>query len=118
MTCPRCGHDAAHAFYRDGWMLDPVRAVVAFKGPAIPIQASWARLLVALAAENGGDVSRDELIDAAGWRSSDALSVHVHRLRAFLASHGLPDPIRPAVSAGYRWSMAQVSHADEVAHVS
>lgn len=108
MTCPRCGHIASHAFYINGWMIDPVMALIAYKGPAIDVPASWARLLVILAAENGAPVEATEIMQKLGWQSYAALKVQINHIRKFLASNGMPDPIASRRGLkGYRWAQVE-----------
>ena len=107
MTCPRCGHDAAHAFYLDGWMIDPVRAVIAFKGPTFPIKHKWARLLVMVAAENGLPVSHNDIAAALNWKAGQPTRVQISQLRAFLLDLGMPCPIATVRGRGLSWSPPQ-----------
>jgi DNA-binding response OmpR family regulator len=106
--CPCCGFnfEADEPIERDGFVIDPSRAVV-WDGAEITMSPGERGILYALAKADGHKVTSDALLNRISYReNSNIVAVLVCRIRKRLSRAGVPDPILSGSPSapGYRWS--------------
>lgn len=105
--CPKCGHNlsADERVYRDGWMIDPVGRF-AFRGPALPIRATWANILHAIASTSVPITPEALLNRVSVTERTNTIAAQICQLRRWLREGGFPDPILTHRGLGYGWNEA------------